>query len=54
MGMEVFIVCAHAMGRMLVLPPQQNLYLLYRKHKGINLNLYIQKYDSLYTHYIFR
>lgn len=34
MGMEVFIVCAHAMGRMLVLPPQQNLYLLGSKHKG--------------------
>ena len=35
MGMEVFIVIAHAMGRTLVLPPAQNLYLLYQKHKGI-------------------
>ena len=34
MGIEVFIVCAHAMGRTLVLPPAQNLYLLYLKHKG--------------------
>jgi len=34
MGMEVFVVLAHAMGRTLVLPPQQNLYLLYKKHKG--------------------
>lgn len=36
MGMEVFIVCAHAMGRTLVIPPQQNLYLLGSKHKGKN------------------
>ena len=33
MGMESLIVVAHAMGRTLVIPPQQHLYLLGAKHK---------------------
>jgi hypothetical protein len=33
MAMETTVVLAHAMGRTLVIPPQQHLYLLQRKHK---------------------
>lgn len=33
MGMEILIVMAHAMGRTLVLPPAQHLYLLGKTHK---------------------
>ena len=33
MGMECLIVVAHAMGRTLVIPPQQHLYLLGKTHK---------------------
>lgn len=33
MGMECLIVAAHAMGRTLVVPPQQHLYLLGRTHR---------------------
>jgi hypothetical protein len=33
MGLECFIVLAHAMGRTLVVPPQQHLYLLGKTHK---------------------
>ena len=33
MGVECLIVIAHAMGRTLVIPPQQHLYLLRRTHK---------------------
>jgi hypothetical protein len=33
MGMEILIVMAHAMGRTLVLPPAQHLYLLTKTHK---------------------
>ena len=33
MGIECLIVCAHAMGRTIVLPPSQHLYLLTQKHK---------------------
>lgn len=33
MGIECLIVAAHAMGRTLVIPPQQHLYLLGRTHK---------------------
>lgn len=33
MGMECLIVVAHAMGRTLVVPPQQHLYLLGKTHK---------------------
>jgi len=32
MGMEIVIVCGHAMGRTLVSPPQQKLYLLGKAH----------------------
>ena len=33
MGMECVLVIAHALGRTLVIPPQQHLYLLGQKHK---------------------
>ena len=33
LGVECMIVVAHAMGRTLVVPPQQHLYLLSLKHK---------------------
>lgn len=33
MGVECLIVIAHAMGRTLVIPPQEHLYLLDREHK---------------------
>jgi len=33
MSYECFAVIAHAMGRTLVLPPRQHLYLLSSKHK---------------------
>ena len=33
MSMECIVVMAHAMGRTLVIPPQQHLYLLGRTHK---------------------
>lgn len=34
MGMECIMVIAHAMGRTLVVPPKENLYLLDKKQKG--------------------
>jgi hypothetical protein len=33
MGMECMVVAAHAMGRTLVIPPQQHMYLLKAEHK---------------------
>jgi hypothetical protein len=33
MGMEALLVVAHAMGRTIVIPPAQHLYLLGIKHK---------------------
>ena len=33
MSLECLIVVAHAMGRTLVIPPQQHLYLLGKNHK---------------------
>lgn len=50
MSMETAVALAHAMGRILVLPPEQNIYLL-RKEKEVNKNRFTFKdffhFDSI-------